>query len=235
MTTDIIGLGLLWYAVFVVSSTFHEAAHALAAWKLGDPTSRDAGLLTLDPLAHIRRSPVGMVIIPIVSFVWAGWMMGWAGVPYDPRWAHDNRRKAAVMALAGPAANLGLIALAIIAIRAGVMAGVLAAPDKATFDHMTAATSPGAGRSLAVLASILLSLNLILLIFNLLPLPPLDGSQVLSLFLSDASARRFQQTMAQRPAQLIGLIVAWRLLAFILPPARVLVLNLLYPGVTYGV
>ncbi|MHC4563761.1 MAG: site-2 protease family protein [Planctomycetota bacterium] len=235
MTTDIIGPGLLWYAVFVISSTFHEAAHALAASKLGDPTSRDAGLLTLDPLAHIRRSPVGMVIIPIASFVWAGWMMGWASVPYDPRWAHDNRRKAALMALAGPAANLGLIALAVIAIRGGVLAGVFAAPDKATFDHMTVATSSGAGRSLAVLVSILLSLNLILLIFNLLPLPPLDGSQVLSLFLSDASARRFQQTMAQPPVQLIGLIVAWRLLAFTLPPTRVLVLNVLYPGSTYGV
>jgi Zn-dependent protease len=235
MTTDIIGLGLLWYAVFVVSSTFHEGAHALAAWKLGDPTSRDAGLLTLDPLAHIRRSPVGMVIIPIVSFAWAGWMMGWASVPYDPHWAHDNRKKAALMALAGPAANLGLIALAIIAIRAGLLAGVFAAPDKATFDHMTAATSPGASRSLAVLVSILLSLNLILLVFNLLPLPPLDGSQVLTMFLSDASMRRFQQTMAQPPAQLIGLIVAWRLLAFVLPPVRVLVLNLLYPGSTYGV
>jgi len=85
-----------------------------------------------------------------------------------------------------------------------------------------------------VLVSILLSLNLILLVFNLLPLPPLDGSQVLAMFLSDASMRRFQQTMAQPPAQLISLIVAWRLLAFILPPVRVLVLNLLYPGSTYG-
>lgn len=235
MTTDIVGLGLLWYAVFVISSTFHEAAHALAAWKLGDPTSRDVGLLTLDPLAHIRRSPVGMVIIPVVSFVWAGWMMGWASVPYDPRWARANRKRAALMALAGPAANLGLIALAVIAIRAGVLAGAFAAPDKATFDHMTAATSSGVGRSLAVLVSILLSLNLILLVFNLLPLPPLDGSQVLAMFLSGTWARRFRETMAQPPAQLIGLIVAWRLLAFILPAVRVLVLNLLYPGSTYGV
>ena len=64
-----LGLGLLWYAVFVISTTFHEAAHGFAALRFGDPTARDAGLVTLDPLPHIQRSPFGMVVVPILSFI----------------------------------------------------------------------------------------------------------------------------------------------------------------------
>ena len=81
-----------WYAVFIVSLTFHEAAHALAAWKLGDPTAYEAGQVTLNPLPHIEREPMGTILVPILTF----FMMGWASAPYDPYWAirHPGQRRA---------------------------------------------------------------------------------------------------------------------------------------------
>ena len=229
-----IGLGLLWYAVFIVSLTFHETAHGLAALKLGDTTAHDAGLVTLDPLTHMQRSPVGMVVVPIISFLVGGWMMGWASVPYDPYWAHHHRRKAAFMALAGPAANLALVLVAAIAIRVGMAFGVFAAPETATFDQVTIANAPGLAQGAAVLVSVLLSLNLILLVFNLLPLPPLDGSEIVTLFLSDSAAERYRAFLLQPGFHMIGLIVAWNVMDVLVGPAQRLALNLLYPGAAYG-
>lgn len=231
-----IGLGLLWFAAFTVSATFHEAAHGLVALKLGDPTARDAGLVTLDPVAHMQRSPIGMIVVPIATFLLTnyGWMMGWASTPYDPYWARHNRRSAALMALAGPTANLALLLVAAIAIRIGMGFGIFAAPETATFKQVTFAPGGGIAQGAAVLVSILLSLNLILLIFNLLPLPPLDGSEIVTLFLNDTSADRYRMLLMQPGAQMVGLIVAWRVMDFLVGPAQRLVLNLLYPGAAYG-
>lgn len=232
-----LGLGLVWYAVFVISTTFHEAAHGLVAWKLGDSTAHDAGLATLDPVPHMHRSPIGMIAVPIITYLTSmssgGWMIGWASTPYDPHWAQANRRKAVWMALAGPAANLALLLLAAAIIRIGMLAGWFAAPLESTWTQVTAAQSPGLTTGAAAVVSILFSLNLILLIFNLLPLPPLDGSEIVTLFLSDRTADRFRDFMSQPAVGLIGLIVAWNLMDVILGPAQSLALNLLYPGAGY--
>jgi len=233
MPVEQLGLGLLWYAVLIISLTFHEAAHGFAALRLGDTTARDAGLVTLDPVAHIRRSPFGMVVIPIVSFLMGGWMLGWASAPYDRDWAHRNRRKAALMALAGPAANLALIFIAVILIRGGMLLGVFEPPQSVTWERVTAAQSTGLAGGVAITVSILFSLNLILLIFNLIPLPPLDGSEIISLFLDDRTAERYRQFLAQPGAAIIGLVVAWHLIGFLLGPVQTLALNLLYPGAGY--
>jgi Zn-dependent protease len=233
MPTEELGFGLLWYALFVVSTTFHEAAHGFAALRFGDPTARQAGLVTLDPLPHIQRSPMGMVVIPILSFLFGGWMIGWASTPYDPYWAQYSRRKAALMALAGPAANLVLILVAAILIHAGIRFGAFAQPDQITWTQTTIARSPGLAAGAAVAVSILFSLNLILLVFNLMPVPPLDGSEVLSLFLSESTAQRYRDLMAQPTAQIIGLVVAWNLIDVVLSPIHSVALNLLYPGAGY--
>ena len=227
-----LALAAVWYAVFIVSLTFHEAAHAFAALKFGDPTAYYQGQVTLDPIPHIRRSPFGMVIVPIVSFILGGWMIGWASAPHDPHWADSNRRKAALMAMAGPAANLVLILLAAVGIRAGMFLGYFHAPEQITFSRITAA-SPGPANSLSILVSILFSLNLVLLVFNLIPLPPLDGSSLLTLFLSDQAARRYNAVIQEPAYRLIGLIVAWNMLDFILYPVHTTVLNILYPGAGY--
>jgi Zn-dependent protease len=226
-------LGITWYVALLVALTCHEAAHGFTALKLGDPTAFRQGQVTLDPIAHIKREPFGTVIMPIISYLFAGWMIGWASSPYDPYWARHNRRSAALMALAGPAANLILVVLAGLSIRAGMLLGVFHAPESVTFEQVTAAASPGLANSVSVAISIVFSLNLILFVFNLIPLPPLDGSEVLSLFLSDSAAERYARLLQQPGIRIFGLVVAWWLLDMILNPVHLLALNILYPGAGY--
>ena len=75
------------YIVFLLSVTAHEAAHAWAGWKLGDDTAYLGGQVTLDPLPHIRREPIGMVVVPIVALMYIGFPIGYASAPYNPLWA----------------------------------------------------------------------------------------------------------------------------------------------------
>jgi Zn-dependent protease len=228
----------VWFVVFIVSTTFHEAAHGYAALKLGDTTAYSAGLVTLDPIPHMQRSPIGMILVPILSFLLTsasgGWMIGWASTPYDPYWAQYNRRQAALMSLAGPAANLALVLLAALLIRGGMLLGVFALPERVNWTQTAMATTPGVATAAAIVISILFSLNLILLVFNLLPLPPLDGSEVVSLLLDDHTAQRYREFMAQPGIGLIGLIIAWNLMDYVLGPVYTVALSLLYPGVRYG-
>ncbi len=226
-------LGLIWYAAFVFSLTVHEAAHAAAAFKLGDETAYRGGQVTLNPLPHIEREPFGTVLVPILSYMCAGWMMGWASAPYDPHWADRHPRRAAWMALAGPAANLAVVIASGIAIRLGIAAGALEAPASATLIVVTEAAQPGVWEGVATLLSILFSLNLLLFAFNLLPLPPLDGSGALPLVLKEEWARGYQEFMRQPGFGLLGLLVAWTLFGEIFRPLRILGLNLLYPGSGY--
>lgn len=226
-------LGITWYIVLLIALTCHEAAHGFVALKLGDPTAYRQGQVTLDPVAHIRREPFGTVIMPILSFILAGWMIGWASAPYDPYWARNNRRSAALMALAGPAANLILVVLAGLTIRGGMLLGIFHTPESVTFEQVTAAASPGFANSASVAISIVFMLNLILFVFNLIPLPPLDGSEVVSLFMSDSAAERYAALLQQPGVRIIGLVVAWRLMGIVLGPMRLLALNILYPGAGY--
>ncbi len=226
-------LVIVWYAVLLISLTCHEAAHGFVAMKLGDRTAYHHGQVTLNPLPHIKREPFGMVVLPILSFLLAGWMIGWASTPVDPYWARTFRRKAALMSLAGPAANLILVLLAALIIRGGMLLGIFSAPDAITFDRITAAGEPGFASAMAVVVSILFSLNLILFAFNLIPLPPLDGSNVLLLFLSSRAAEFYNRIIHQPTYRIIGLLIAWRILGAVLNPLHALALNLLYPGAGY--
>jgi len=228
-----LGLAIIWYAILLAALTCHEAAHAFAALKLGDPTAYHGGQVTLDPVPHIKREPFGTVILPILSFVFAGWMIGWASTPYDPYWAQTHRRKAALMALAGPIANLVLVLIAALVIRGGMILGFFRAPDTINFEQVTVATTPGYANSIAVAVSILFSLNLILFVFNLIPLPPLDGSGVLSLFLSDRAAERYNRIIHQPGYRIFGLIVAWNVVGVVLGPVHTFAVNMLYPGAGY--
>ena len=102
--------GFIWFVAFLFSTTVHEAMHALAAWRLGDPTAYNGGQVSLSPAPHVAREPVGMLIVPLVTSLTQGWAIGWASCPYDPRWAERYPRRAALMAAAGPFGNF-LIAL----------------------------------------------------------------------------------------------------------------------------
>ncbi len=226
--------GLVYYIVFLFSTTLHEAAHAWAAKRGGDLTAYRGGQVSLDPRPHIRREPFGMVVLPLISVVLSGWPFGFASAPYDPQWAMRHPKRAALMALAGPASNLLLALISFAAIRIGVAAGVFFPPSSIRFGHIVGAHG-GAWEGVAFLVSVFLCLNLLLGALNLLPLPPLDGSGAVPLLLSDRATARYQQFIWGRPALAwIGLLVAWQLFDQIINPIFLLVVNLLYPGVTYG-
>ncbi len=95
MTPQFLLLGVIWYIVFLFSTTCHEGAHALIARIGGDPTAFHGGQVTLNPWPHIRREPFGLVVVPILSYFVAHWMIGWASAPYDPAWQQRYPRRAA--------------------------------------------------------------------------------------------------------------------------------------------
>ena len=81
IAAETIALGFIWYVVFLFSTTCHEGAHALVAKLGGDPTAFYGGQVTLNPLPHIRREPLGTVVVPILSYLFSEWMIGWASAP----------------------------------------------------------------------------------------------------------------------------------------------------------
>ncbi len=234
MDPNLIVLGITWFVVFLFSTTLHEAGHALAAYRLGDPTAYHGGQVTLSPFPHMQREPFGMVLVPLVTFFLSRgqWMMGWASAPYDPTWAHRYPKRAALMALAGPLANLLLVVLAGVVLRIGLAAEIFFPPDRITYTAITGATEGLAAAAVAPL-SILFTLNLVLFVFNLLPAPPLDGSAVLAMFMSDDAARRYQEFLRQPYISLVGLLLAWRLFEPIFEPVHGFALSLLYPDLVY--
>ena len=135
--------GAAWYLVFLFSTTLHEASHALVALKLGDDTAHRGGQVTLDPTPHIKREPLGMVIVPILSFLFSGWMIGWASAPYDPSWANRHPQRAAWMAIAGPASNFLLMLTAALLIHLGMMIGWFEAPETLTMPQTVGWTRDG--------------------------------------------------------------------------------------------
>lgn len=223
---------LLWYVAFLFSVTAHEAAHALAAMRGGDLTAYQGGQVTLNPAPHVRRSPFGTVVVPILSYVLGGWMIGWASAPYDPRWAERYPRRAAWMAAAGPAANLLLAVLAFLLLKLGLGAGVFEAPQRLNISRLVSATA-AVWVPFAKVLSILFMLNLILLVFNLFPFPPLDGSSVITLFMPDQMALRFRQFVSQPAFAFLGIVLAWRAFGAVFSSVFHVILRILHPGVSY--
>lgn len=153
----------------VLAITLHEAAHGLAAYRLGDATAKEKGRLSLNPLRHVH--PVGTVIVPGVLYVLGTFffntavLFGWARpVPVDPRRLRSPRRDLALVALAGPGANL-------------IMAMGWALVARASVDYY--ASSPGTWNALRDMSRYGILVNTALMVLNLLPLPPLDGGRVL--------------------------------------------------------
>jgi Zn-dependent protease len=234
MNPQLIVTGAIWYIVFLFSTTCHEGAHALVAKMGGDPTAFHGGQVTLNPVPHIRRSPFGLVLAPIVSYILAGWMLGWASAPYDPEWQRRYPRRAAWMALAGPGANFTLLLLAAAAIRAGMAFGVFHAPENAQFTHITEAAAPGIAGFAAMFLSILFLLNLVLATFNLFPVPPLDGGNVVTLLMSERTALSFLEWSRSSGFGLAGIVLAWYVYGKLFSYLYLTALSLLYPGLHYG-
>jgi Zn-dependent protease len=234
LTPDFLVLGVMWYIVFLFSTTCHEGAHALVAKIGGDPTAFEGGQASLNPLPHIHREPIGLVAVPILSYFMAHWMIGWASAPYNPDWQRRYPRRAAWMALAGPAANFTLVLLSAIAIRGGMMAGIFERPDSASFTQIVSATTPGSAGFAATFLSILFVLNLLLGTFNLLPVPPLDGNTGITLFMNEDTALRFLDWFRTQGFGMIGLVLAWVVFDKIFSHIFRFALSALYPGSHWG-
>jgi Zn-dependent protease len=235
MDSQFVVLGFIWYVIFLFSTTCHEGAHALVAKLGGDPTAFHGGQVSLNPLPHIQRSTFGLVVVPILTYILPPhWMIGWASAPYDPAWQQRYPRRAAWMALAGPAANFTLMILAGVAIRVGMLSGIFRMPDSAGFTRITEPAVPGVAGLAANALSILFVLNLLLGTFNLLPVPPLDGHNGVTLLMSESTARRFLEWTRAQGLGMFGLVLAWVLFDKIFDFIFRWALLALYPGSHWG-
>ncbi len=182
--------------ILIFSVVIHEVSHGLVADHLGDPTARLAGRLTLNPLKHL--DPFGSVLLPLLlSLVPGGVVFGWAKpVPYNPYNLKHPERGAALIAAAGPLSNLAVALVFSAAFRA-------------------VAALPALGGTLALLFAQIVIVNVMLAIFNLVPIPPLDGSKVLLWFLP-LSARRFWESF-ERMGWLVLLILIFFAIDVIAP------------------
>lgn len=146
-------------AILIMSVVVHEVAHGYMALALGDPTAKYQDRLTLNPLKHL--DPVGSVLVPLMGYLAGGFIIGWAKpVPFNPYNLKNQKWDEALVALAGPVSNIGLALVFGLIIRFAVGA------------QMT---------SLAFLnlAGFVVVINITLAVFNLIPIPPLDGSKIL--------------------------------------------------------
>jgi Zn-dependent protease len=183
-----------WIVPLTIAIVFHEVAHGLTARHFGDMTAAKAGRLSLNPIRHV--DPVGTVGLPLILAVTGAPVFGWAkGVPVRADRLRNPRWHMVLVALAGPASNILLALVGALLIGGLLRAGVV-----------------GDGAVIRFLAENLdnfIIINLFLAVFNMLPLPPFDGSRVLAGFLPPALARPFQRL------DRYGLMIMLALLVFI--------------------
>ena len=162
--------------VLLFALVFHEFSHAWVANKLGDPTARYSGRLTLNPLAHL--DPFGTLMILFVGFGWA------KPVPVDTRYLSNPRVDMMKIAFAGPAANLFLAFIGGMIIRSGFVGG-----------------------SIAMMIFLFTQINIMLAVFNMIPIPPLDGSQIFSGLMMKKNPELVYKLQRYGPQILLGLIM----------------------------
>ena len=181
-----------WTVAFLIGLTIHEFSHALVAYKLGDPTAKYAGRITLNPLAHLDL--FGTILLFVVGFGWG------KPVPFNPYNLRDQKYGPLLIAIAGPLSNLA------IALVFGLALRFFVAYEMAF--------------GLILLFSVIVFLNIILAVFNLLPIPPLDGSKILFAILPD-SMNDLKITLER-----YGLFILIFFLFFLLPIIFPIIFNL---------
>jgi len=183
--------------VLILAFSVHECAHAWTAWRLGDPTARMLGRVTLNPVKHL--DPIGSIVFPLISLVYGGFLIGWAKpTPVTGRNFKNYRRDDILVTLAGPASNLLSATIALILLI--VIKHILPAGDAsiatavAIAQHMNVATEGlPALFPIALFLYFVIFINLLLFVFNLIPLPPLDGSHILRHFLPYKAAQLYDR------------------------------------------
>ena len=222
---------ILLFIVFLYSTVCHEAAHAWVAYRLGDDTAYRGGQVSLDPIPHIKRAPMGMVVLPLIMLFSSGMLIGWGLAPYNRDWARLYPRKDAWVAVAGPAANLVLLVLAAVAIRVGLAMEAFVVPERVGLMTSFAVAAEGKGAVVQMVAMTLgtvFGMNLLLLVINLLPLPPLDGSKLPLFFLRGSAANNYQDAIQNPSLALIAILVMFNSLGPIFRTVRGYALQMLY-------
>ncbi len=204
---DPISLKFFLYIIIVLSAVFHEYAHAWSAYRLGDTTAKDAGRLTLNPFVHLDL--MGTVLIPLFLLFTSGIFIGWAKpVPYNPFNLKDQKYGSLKVGVAGPSANI-LIAL-ILGLFSRFFSGYFA---------VAGFISPIFQEFLGLIIYI----NIFLALFNLIPMPPLDGSKIF-MDLFPRQWRYFEQF------GFLGIFIALFLAFFFLPPVAQVIFKLITGG-----
>jgi Zn-dependent protease len=199
-------------AIVLLSLTVHEAAHAWSADRLGDSTARILGRLSLNPLVHI--DPIGTILLPLVAAVSNFPIIGWAKpVPVNTSRLAHPRRDFMIVAAAGPASNIALAVLGAVLVQL--------IPSSPGF-------RPSDGLDLTSVLFMAGSINIFLAVFNLIPIPPLDGGNVLAGLLPPNAADVLDKLRPFGFIILYGLMFTGILGDLIVPPARFL-LRLLFP------
>ncbi|HTK33219.1 MAG TPA: site-2 protease family protein [Candidatus Paceibacterota bacterium] len=186
--------------ILIFSVIIHEVSHGYMANYLGDPTARLQGRLTLNPLKHI--DPIGSIVVPLITSI-SGFTFGWAKpVPYNPYNLKNRRIGELLIAMAGPASNISIALIFSLVIRYAV-------------GHF--AVTPGLNSFIEV-TSYIVVINIVLAIFNLIPLPPLDGSKLLFSLLPNSLFRVRNILEAYAPIWvLIVVIFVWQFISPIVP------------------
>jgi Zn-dependent protease len=186
------------FVVLLLSLTVHEAAHAWSADILGDPTARQLGRVSLNPVVHI--DPIGTLLFPLIAMFTRVPILGWAKpVPVNPANLHPHwARKYMVIAAAGPASNLVLAILGAIGLHLIGFGGGSMPSTAQIFEFLKA----------------LVEINVLLAVFNMIPVPPLDGGNVLSGLLRGQAAEFFNSLRPYGMVILYGLLltgILWRI------------------------
>ncbi|MDY2626081.1 MAG: site-2 protease family protein [Coriobacteriales bacterium] len=182
---------LLMVVLMIPAIVFHEMAHGFAAYKLGDPTAKRSGRLSANPLKHL--DPFGSVVLPLILAAAGGPVFGYAKpVPYDPRHFKNLKVGEVVVGLAGPLCNLLQACVGWVLCWVG---------------WWLLGTSPQVGYWVYLVAYYYAYINLVLMFFNLIPLPPLDGSSIIAVFLPRRAMNGYYQVQRYAMVILLALII----------------------------